>query len=204
MQQLYQDHVDLMIMKLICVCGVIPKVIDSPEWKALMNLLNSVYNPHPLTHSMTNIYPMKLSMFARSRLKFFISWAIWHWPLMTTLSESSKVQCTQPMPLLQTERHSFLMVTWAVVMNVKQLSGLRRSYWRYVFHIALGTWLTCSQTVRSVGELQWAATCSDSTNVTKAVCWEIIKEIVTMLNLNDYIHHLHNTVGDINKIIMFK
>lgn len=45
MQQLYQDHVDLVIMKLICVCGVIPKVIDSPEWKALMNLLNPVYKP---------------------------------------------------------------------------------------------------------------------------------------------------------------
>ena len=45
MQQLHQDHVDLVIVKLICVHGVVPEVIDSPEWKALMNLLNPVYKP---------------------------------------------------------------------------------------------------------------------------------------------------------------
>ena len=44
-QQLYQDRVDHAIMKLICVHSVVPKVIDFPEWKGLMNLLNPAYIP---------------------------------------------------------------------------------------------------------------------------------------------------------------
>lgn len=201
MQQLYQDHeADLCLWChtqghwLSWMEG-----LDESSQFCLQPTSTDTFHDKHIPHEVVHVCQKQVEV-----LHQLSNLTIWHWPLMTTLSESSKVQCTQPMPLLQTERHSFLMVTWAVVMNVKQLSGLRRSYWRYVFHIALGTWLTCSQTVHSVGELQWAATCSDSTNVTKAVCWEIIKEIVTMLNLNDCIHHLHNTIGDINKIIMFK
>jgi hypothetical protein len=32
-------------MRLICVRGLVPNVIDSSEWKELMGLLNDVYHP---------------------------------------------------------------------------------------------------------------------------------------------------------------
>jgi hypothetical protein len=43
-RQLFQDKVDHVIMRLICVRGLVPHVIDSPEWKELMGLLNGSYH----------------------------------------------------------------------------------------------------------------------------------------------------------------
>jgi DNA-binding TFAR19-related protein (PDSD5 family) len=41
--------VDHCVMKLICVNGLIPHIIDSDEWKELMATLNSRYKPTPST-----------------------------------------------------------------------------------------------------------------------------------------------------------
>lgn len=60
------------------------------------------------------------------------------------------------------------------------------------------------QTIRSIGEGNWAATCSDSTNVTKASRRELVNVIPTILDLCDAVHHLHNTIGDINKLPDFR
>jgi hypothetical protein len=43
--KLFQSKVDHIIMHLICVWGLIPNLIDSPEWKELMGVLNSIYHP---------------------------------------------------------------------------------------------------------------------------------------------------------------
>jgi hypothetical protein len=43
--QLYQNKVDHIIMRLICVRGLVPNIVDSDEWKELMNLLNGAYQP---------------------------------------------------------------------------------------------------------------------------------------------------------------
>jgi hypothetical protein len=56
------------------------------------------------------------------------------------------------------------------------------------------------QTICSIGEGNWAAACSDSTNVTKAARRETVHIVTTMLDLCDAVHHLHNTIGDINKL----
>ena len=44
-RRLYKDRVDHVIMRLICVRGLVPSVIDSPEWRELMGLLNNMYHP---------------------------------------------------------------------------------------------------------------------------------------------------------------
>lgn len=44
-QQKFQEEVDLIIMRLICVRGLVPNIIDSPEWNELMQKLNGVYKP---------------------------------------------------------------------------------------------------------------------------------------------------------------
>jgi hypothetical protein len=41
----FQNSVDHIIMRLICVRGLVPNLIDSPEWKELMNKLNGIYKP---------------------------------------------------------------------------------------------------------------------------------------------------------------
>ena len=43
--KLYQAKVDHVIMRLMCVRGLVPNVIDSDEWKELMNILNGAYQP---------------------------------------------------------------------------------------------------------------------------------------------------------------
>lgn len=41
----FQQEVDHIIMRFICVRGLIPNLIDSPEWKELMQKLNGIYKP---------------------------------------------------------------------------------------------------------------------------------------------------------------
>jgi hypothetical protein len=43
--RLYQARVDHVIMRLICVRGLVPNIVDSDEWKELMLILNSTYRP---------------------------------------------------------------------------------------------------------------------------------------------------------------
>lgn len=64
--------------------------------------------------------------------------------------------------------------------------------------------LTLRQTIQSVGEPNWAAVCSDSTNVTLASRRLVHSLVETILNLNDAIHHFHNTIGDINNLPRLK
>lgn len=45
----FQDKVDHCIMRLICTRGLVPNVIDSPEWNELMGLLNPQYHPTSAT-----------------------------------------------------------------------------------------------------------------------------------------------------------
>jgi len=44
-RQKFQEEVDHIIMWLICVRGLVPNIIDSPEWKELMQKLNGIYKP---------------------------------------------------------------------------------------------------------------------------------------------------------------
>lgn len=44
-RQKYQDEVDHIIMRLICVRRLVPNLIDSFEWKELMQKLSGTYKP---------------------------------------------------------------------------------------------------------------------------------------------------------------
>ena len=44
-RRLYQAKVYHIIMKLMCVWGLVPHIIDSDEWKEFMHLLNGAYKP---------------------------------------------------------------------------------------------------------------------------------------------------------------
>lgn len=56
-QKLFQARVDHVIMRLICVRGLVPNLIDSAEWKELTNLLNGTYYPTSSDSFSNNIIP---------------------------------------------------------------------------------------------------------------------------------------------------
>jgi hypothetical protein len=52
----FQSEVDHIIMQLICVRGLVPNILNSPEWKELTHKLNSIYS-----HSLVNELPHSMS-----------------------------------------------------------------------------------------------------------------------------------------------
>ena len=64
--------------------------------------------------------------------------------------------------------------------------------------------LTSFETISTVGEEKWAATVSDSTNVTKAARRETCAVVETMLDLRDCVHHIQLTIKDITTLEEFK
>lgn len=60
-----QAQADHAIMRLICVRGLVPNVLDSPEWKELMQALNPAYTPM-LSHKYTQEYIPKEASFVRA------------------------------------------------------------------------------------------------------------------------------------------
>jgi len=60
------------------------------------------------------------------------------------------------------------------------------------------------QTIESVGIEKWAATVSDSTNVTKAAHRETAKNVPGLLDIRDCVHHIQLAIKDITKLEVFK
>jgi hypothetical protein len=60
------------------------------------------------------------------------------------------------------------------------------------------------KTISDVGNERWAATASDSTNVTKAARRDITAKIPTILDLRDSVHHIQLTIKDITNLEEFK
>jgi hypothetical protein len=86
--QLYQNKVDHVIMRLICVRGLVPNIVDSDEWKELMNLLNGAYKPTSAAHLLPSIFRVRLSMFNKSRMTSCVLLTISRLHLMVTLPEN--------------------------------------------------------------------------------------------------------------------
>lgn len=55
----------------------------------------------------------------------------------------------------------------------------------------------------SIGPEKWAATVSDSTNVTKTAHCEVSATVLTMLDLCNVIHHFQLTIKDISLLSDF-
>jgi len=62
----FQSEVDHIIMRLICVRGLVPNILDSPEWKDFTHKLNGIYKPTSST-TFRNDYIPKEAAFVRNR-----------------------------------------------------------------------------------------------------------------------------------------
>ncbi|EKM79604.1 hypothetical protein AGABI1DRAFT_128748 [Agaricus bisporus var. burnettii JB137-S8] len=65
--EIFQSRVDHAIMRLICVRGLVPNVIDSPEWKDLFALLNNNIRPTSSSTFADKIIPQEAA-FVRERM----------------------------------------------------------------------------------------------------------------------------------------
>lgn len=61
----FKNKVDLIILRLICVRGLVPNILDSPEWKELMTTLNGLYEPSSSTMFRNKYIPQEAA-FVRS------------------------------------------------------------------------------------------------------------------------------------------
>ena len=62
----FQNSVDHIIMRLICVRGLVPNILDSPEWKEFVNKLNGVYKPSS-SDSFRNVFIPQEAIFVQSK-----------------------------------------------------------------------------------------------------------------------------------------
>lgn len=67
--QKFQEEVDLLIVRLICVRGLVPNVIDSPEWKELMQKLNGIYRPTSSNVFCDKYIPSEASFVRKSQIE---------------------------------------------------------------------------------------------------------------------------------------
>ena len=68
-RQVFQKKVDHVIMRLICVRGLVPNVIDSSEWKELMATLNPKYHPTSSDTFSDNFIPKEAAFVHHQQLK---------------------------------------------------------------------------------------------------------------------------------------
>ena len=64
-----QQLADHMIMQLICARGLVPNLLDCPEWKELMRILNPYYNPTSAEKFSNKIIPKEAAFVRKEQLK---------------------------------------------------------------------------------------------------------------------------------------
>src|SRR5258708_10554072 len=65
--KIFKNSVNHIIMRLICVRGLVPNIIDSPEWKELMNKLSGAYKPTS-SDSFRNTFIPQEAVFVQSKM----------------------------------------------------------------------------------------------------------------------------------------
>jgi len=65
----FQSCVDHVIMRLICVQGLVPSIIDSAEWKELLSLLNDNVRPTSTTTFADKIIPQEAAFVRNEMVK---------------------------------------------------------------------------------------------------------------------------------------
>ncbi|KAK7041309.1 ribonuclease H-like domain-containing protein [Favolaschia claudopus] len=186
MLDLFQKKVDLIIVRLICVRGLVPNLLDSDEWKELMGLLNPNYHPTGATVFTQKLIPQEAVFVREKQIKLLRECdnLVLTFDGTSTRNPASIYTAHATTP----DRRSFF------------LDGHTGSDERHT-----ADWIVTKllKTIRSVGENKWAATCSDSTNVTKASRRGVNEAIPTIQDLGDCVHAIHNTIGDVNKVAEF-
>ncbi|KAJ7193903.1 hypothetical protein GGX14DRAFT_587224 [Mycena pura] len=182
----WMDGVRHRIMLLICCGGVVPDVLERPEWNDLMDFMNPAY-----TKTSTRDMSTHISSEA-------------------TLIDKLTNQA------LQKHNNSTLTLDGTDVKRGEEVYTEHAcTPDRKVYFLGghIGTtesrnaeWIKNNvlKTLGKIGQERFAAINSDSTNTTLAARREIVVKVPTMLDLCDVVHFLQHVIGDINMFPEFQ
>ncbi|KAF9549384.1 hypothetical protein CPC08DRAFT_648213 [Agrocybe pediades] len=183
----FQDSVDHIITRLICVRGLVPNILGTPEWRELMNKLSSVYTPTPPDTFRHVIIPQEAAFVRDKQIKL-----LQKKNNLTLTFDGTTIRRNDSFYTAHAttpERSSYLL-------EAHEGSGESHDRVWIKDHLL--------KTVDVIGHDRWSALCSDNTAVTRAARRDMVENIPTLLDIWDCVHHLHNTIKDITNLPSFK
>jgi hypothetical protein len=115
-------------MRLICVRGLIPNLLDQPEWKELMHLLNGDYTPTSGDTFADKHIPHEANFVRKKQIEILRDTN--NLTLTFDGNTTQKPHTIIPhMPQLQRANHTFLMVMKGLMSIITQ-NGSRRNFLR--------------------------------------------------------------------------
>ncbi|OJT07823.1 hypothetical protein TRAPUB_1283 [Trametes pubescens] len=182
-----KKNVDLRILKLVCVRGLVPKVIDSQEWKNVLEAANPKYTP---TSSSTFVDVLIPAEAAKVRVKqLTMLQKLWHLTLTYDGATTQKPQSVYTIHITTQDRRVFFI-------DGAELSKEA--------HTAEKVKDILLDVMESVGVERFSGVCSDSAGNTRKARQLLASEVPGLIDMPDCCHHLHNTAKDITKLSEFK
>ncbi|KAG5633889.1 hypothetical protein H0H81_004564 [Sphagnurus paluster] len=191
-QEALQKQLDFDIMKLICVCGLVPRILDQKEWKEFMAHANAKYKPTPSDKFEKSIIPNEAQHIHKKVLDILKG--------ETNLSISfdgnttRKPQSIYTIHVTTKERDSYFF------------KGVERSDEHHT-----AEWVaeqlreaSASTVANEIGPFRFALACSDSTGNTKKGRRIFHSEYPTIIDTGDCCHHFQLSIKDIKKLSEFK
>ncbi|KAH7877021.1 ribonuclease H-like domain-containing protein [Lentinula edodes] len=183
--ELFNKRLGLLQLKLVTVCGVAPHVFDMDVWKELATLSNPRWSPY--TGDQIQVAIKLEAELCRQK---------------TVEAVSKEVHNTITFDGTSLRRNQSAYTVHVSTPDRKE----------YFLHAHKGDkarhtapWVRdrLIESVELIGPDTVAATCSDSTSVTKLAKELLVCAYPHILDLRDAVHHLHNTIGDITKLEYF-
>ncbi|KAK0477282.1 ribonuclease H-like domain-containing protein [Armillaria novae-zelandiae] len=182
-----QLKIDFCIMKLICVCGLVPNLLDTDEWKEFMVVSNPRYKWTPSDTFERKYIPQE-------------AWRV-HNKVKEILKQERNLTLT--FDGNSTRKPQSVYTTHITTKD-------RTSYFYGGYegsdehHTAEWVRDIILEGIRDIGEDNFSGLCSDSTGNTKKGK-SLAKDIlVAILTLPDCCHHLHNTIKEISNLPEFQ
>ncbi|CDO75074.1 hypothetical protein BN946_scf184703.g4 [Trametes cinnabarina] len=178
---------DFHIVKLICVRGLIPNVIDSREWKDFVHTANPRYKPTSSSTFADVHIPAEAAKIRILQIEYLRNQT--HLTLTYDGATTQKPQSVYTIHVTTQDRRVFFM------------DGAETSR---DSHTAEKVKSILLEVMEVIGIERFSGICSDSAGNTRKARELLAKEISGLLNLPDCCHHLQNTAKDITKLPDFK
>ncbi|KAK0431439.1 ribonuclease H-like domain-containing protein [Armillaria borealis] len=182
-----QLKIDFCIMKLICVCGLVPNLLDTDEWKEFMAITNSKYKWTPSDTFERKYIPQEAQR-VRDKVKGILK-------KERNLTLTFDGNSTRKLQSVYTTHITTKDCTSYFYGGYEGSDEHHTAEW--VRDIILDV-------VREIGEDNFSGLCSDSTGNTKKGKSLAKETLIAILMLPDCCHHLHNTIKEISKLPEFQ
>ncbi|KAJ3753918.1 ribonuclease H-like domain-containing protein [Lentinula raphanica] len=182
-----QLRVDHLIIRLICARGLVPEILDSPEWQELLKTMNPKIKVKSSKVFRDELIP-KEAIFVRQEQH-------------KALSEISNLTCSFDGTNIRRKDTFYTVHAITPSREAYLLDGAQGASENHTAEWVKGKIIPI---MKSIGVANWAGCVSDSTSTTAKVRAGIAEEIPTVVNLDDCVHLLHNMIGDISKLAAFK